>query len=612
MISHKLRLCLCISPSRRDSHERWSIPLLGLAMMWLAMAAVPAWSQSGASVSGAVTDPKGAGIPEVAVTIRNVDTGAAQTIATDGSGNYQASGLSSGRFEIRAAKPGFHDETHTGISLAGGQNATVDIKMLRNTPDACASGREFVTTDCSLTWHGITLYGAYDVGVGYVSHGLPENATNFEGESLVNRNGYQHRFLIAPNNLQQTGLGVRAREEFYHGWSVVFNASSGINPQSGQLANASATNIQNNGLPRSSYTIAIDGSRAGQPFNDEFYAGISSATFGTLTYGRQRALGTDTMLQYDPAGGGYAFSYIGYNGTMAGGGDTEDARWDDALKYRLTYGPVHFGAMYKFTDGSAGCYSAAATFTAATCTPETAHNNAYGFDAGGNLGKFSADVVFQHYNDAISVLNPLLGAESAQGSYQSTTNSINTNPITGPNVIPTANTLYGIVTDNRAIMFAAKYTWERFRLFAGYEYIRQSNPTNPLGIGALDQGGYLLSGVEDNNLDSPKHVQIWWTGGKYAIDKKTDITAAWYHQLQNDFRVPTACTPSSYRASCAGNLNEESIYVDHHFTPRFDAFAGVALSYVKGGLAIAIPHGPGVPYLYDTNLAPTIGGRFSF
>jgi predicted porin len=579
----------------------------------LFLLAASAFAQVPATLSGTVTDQTGAALADAAVTIRNADTGATRTISTDGGGHFQASGMPPGRFEIRAAKQGFADETRTGINLAAGQEATVDIKMQRSAPDVCASGHEFATTDCTLTWHGITLYGAYDVGVGWVSHGLPENAANFEGESLVNRNGYQHRFVVAPNNLQQTGLGIRAREEFYHGWAVVFNASSGINPQSGQLANASATNIMNNGLPRSSYSIAIDGARAGQPFNDEFYAGVSSTTFGTLTFGRQRALGTDAMLLYDPAGGGYAFSYIGYNGTMAGGGDTEDARWDDALKYRLSYGPVHFGAMYKFADGSAGCYSAAATFTAATCTPEQAHNNAYGFDAGGNYRKFSADVVFQHYNDAISVLNPLLGAQSPQGSYQSTTDSINTNQITGANVIPTANTLYGIVTDNRAIMFAARYTWDRFRLFAGYEYIRQANPVNPLGIGALDQGGYLLSGVEDNNLDSPKHVQIWWTGGKYAIDKKTDITAAWYHQLQNDFRVPSTCSPAAgFRASCAGTLNEESIYVDRHFTPRFDAFAGIALSYVKGGLAIAIPHGPGVPYLYDTNLAPTIGGRFTF
>ena len=124
----------------------------------------------------------------------------------------------------------------------------------QKTPDPCASGHEFATTDCTLTWHGITLYGAYDVGVGWVSHGLPENGYNYEGESLVNRNGYQHRFLIAPNNLSQTGLGIRGKEEFRPGWSVVFNASSGINPQSGLLANASKTDIINNGLPRSSWS----------------------------------------------------------------------------------------------------------------------------------------------------------------------------------------------------------------------------------------------------------------------------------------------------------------------------------------------------------------------
>ncbi len=123
-----------------------------------------------------------------------------------------------------------------------------------NKPDACASGHEFATTDCTLTWHGITLYGAYDVGVGWVSHGLPENGYNYEGASLVNRNGFQHRFLVAPNNLQQTGLGIRGKEEFRPGWSVVFNASTGINPQSGLLANASATDTTNNGLPRSSYS----------------------------------------------------------------------------------------------------------------------------------------------------------------------------------------------------------------------------------------------------------------------------------------------------------------------------------------------------------------------
>jgi predicted porin len=465
----------------------------------------------------------------------------------------------------------------------------------------------------TLTWHGITFYGTYDVGFGWVSHGLPQNPYNYEGSSLVNRNANHSRFLIAPNNLSQTGLGIRGRVEFAPGWYAVFNASTGINPQSGQLANASLTMIQNNGIPRAAYSEAIDGARAGQPLNDEYYGGVSSDNFGTLTFGRQRALGTDTMLLYDPVAGGYAFSYIGYNGTMAGGGDTEDTRWDDAVKYRIAYGPVHFGAMYKFVDGNGGCYSGSATWTATTCTPEQPHNNAWGFNLGGEIQKFSTDVVYQHYNQAISVLNPLLGPQSVTQSYQSTTDSINTNTINGTNLIATNNTVYGIVTDNNAVMVTAKYAWDPFKFYAGYEYIWQNNPKNPLGVGASDQGGYLMSGVEDNNLDNEKLLNIWWEGIKYTYRTKTDITLSWYEQRQNDFRSPPTCSAAAgFRSSCAGTLDEGSLYIDHRFTRHFDGFAGLAYSFVTGGLAIAIPHGPGVPYLHNSNFAPTIGGRFTF
>jgi len=603
------RTCRPASGVQKSAALRW------LALLaFLLLSATGAVAQDSANISGQVLDPSGSAVKEAVVTARNLDTGVEHSTTTDDQGRYQIHGLPPGQFEIRAAKQGFSEQTRKGISLADSQGATVDVKIQPKAPDVCTSGHEFATTDCALTWHGVTLYGAYDIGLGWVSHGLPVNGYNYEGESLVNRNANHSRFLPAPNNLQQTGLGVRGKEEFMPGWSVVFNASTGINPNSGLLANASLTDINNNGLPRASYSEAIDGARAGQPFNDEFYGGISSAEFGTITFGRQRALGTDAMLQYDPAGGGYAFSYIGYNGTMAGGGDTEDTRWNDALKYRLTYGPVHFGAMYKFVDGIGGCFSAAAGWTAANCTPEKPHNNAWGFDLGGDYHKFSADAVYQHYNQAISVLNPLLGpqSQSPSQSFQSTTDSINTTPITGVNLIDTNNTVYGIVTDNNAMMIAAKYAWDPFKFYGGFEYIWQNNPSHPLGVGADDQGGYLMSGVEDDNLDSQKQVQIWWTGVKYAYDKKTDITLSWYQQRQNTFRVPSTCGPGNFRSSCAGTLNEVSLYVDHHFTKRFDGFAGIAYSYVTGGLDIAIPHGPGVPYNFPDNFAPTIGARFAF
>jgi len=187
------------------------------------------------------------------------------------------------------------------------------------------------------------------------------------------------------------------------------------------------------------------------------------------------------------------------------------------------------------------------------------------------------------------------------------------NQIMGANLIDPNNTVYGIVTDNNAFMVAAKYAWDPFKLYAGYEYIWQNNPTDPLGVGASDQGGYIMSGVEDNNLDSEKLVQIWWAGAKYTYRSKTDFTFSWYQQQQNDFRVPKTCSAAAgFRSSCAGSLNEVSFYADHHFTKRFDGFAGFAYSYVSGGLAIAIPHGPGVPYNHKDNLAPTTGVRFAF
>jgi predicted porin len=571
-------------------------------------------AQTGASVSGAVTDQNGAALPDVPMSTKKVDTGATKA----GADVYQFPSLVLGAHPMNFIATNFNpaDTMWDALNFNGRAGLTRQAPAQSQTSEPAKAP----PASDALTWHGITLYGAYDIGLGWVSHGLPVNGYNYEGESLVNRNGYERRFLVAPNNLQQTGLGVRGREKFADGWFVVFNASTGINPNSGLLANASKTDIVNNGLPRSSYSEAIDGARAGQPFDDEYYGGVSSDKLGTVTFGRQRSLGTDVMLLTDPAGGGYAFSYIGYNGTMAGGGDTEDSRWDDAAKYRVTVGPAHLAAMYKFADGNGGCYSASATWTAANCTPETAHNNAYGGDLGGAYQKFSADFVYQHYNQAISVLNPLLGAQSVTATYQNTTDSINTNPISGPNSTPGANnliatddTVYGIVTDNNAIMGAGKYSGDQFKFFLGYEYIWQNNPHDPLGVGASDQGGYFMSGVEDNNLDTEKILKIWWTGVKYAYNDKTDITFAWYEQLQNDFRSPQTCSVAAgFRASCAGALNEGSLYADHHFTRRLDGFAGLAYSFVYGGPGIAIPHGPGVPYLHNSNFAPTIGGRFVF
>ena len=156
-------------------------------------------------------------------------------------------------------------------------------------------------------------------------------------------------------------LGIKGSVEILPGLSGVFMASTNINPQSGQLANAAGSIIDNNGLNRNNYSNLGDGSRGGQAFNDQLYVGLASKEFGQLTFGRHRSLTTDLVGAYDPTGGASNYGLIGYSGTyVAGLGNTENGRWDDSFKYRVEF-PVfanglstRFGAMYKFADGNGG------------------------------------------------------------------------------------------------------------------------------------------------------------------------------------------------------------------------------------------------------------------
>ena len=296
-----------------------------------------------------------------------------------------------------------------------------DLPFLKGGPAGCAP----LTLDGPLTFCGITIFGTVDAGVGWVSHGLPENGQNYEGESLINKFTNHPYFGVAQNNLQQTTLGMKGEQELLPGISGVFMASTGINPQSGQLANMPGTLVSNQGLPRSAYSFSGDGGRGGQAFNDQLYVGLSSPEFGQLTFGRHRPFSVDLVNGYDPTGGAYSFSPIAYNGQFVQGlGATEDARWDDSFKYRVTYGPVHFGAMYKFADGNGGCnyigtLTCPAKTTVQTCYPS--HNDAYQFNLGGSYGALDVDAVGGVYHQAVVIAggNSPLSASQLTGAASS-------------------------------------------------------------------------------------------------------------------------------------------------------------------------------------------------
>jgi Carboxypeptidase regulatory-like domain len=105
----------------------WRAALIGFVSLGLM---THAWGQVvGASISGTVRDVTGAGLPQVAVTIRNLETGAVRKLISDDDGRYVARSIAVGPYEVRAEKEGFNSQIKTGIDLVVGQSTTVDLTL---------------------------------------------------------------------------------------------------------------------------------------------------------------------------------------------------------------------------------------------------------------------------------------------------------------------------------------------------------------------------------------------------------------------------------------------------------------------------------------------------
>ncbi len=126
---------------------------------------------------------------------------------------------------------------------------------------------------------------------------------------------------VTPNNLSQSRIGLQGMEPLF-GSAIgrgVFKLETFFNPQSGKISDALKSLTQNNGrsVASGTQTTNLDSSIAGQIFQQS-YAGFSSKTFGTLTFGRQNTLLADGVGKYDPNAASQAFSLIGLSGTTAG------------------------------------------------------------------------------------------------------------------------------------------------------------------------------------------------------------------------------------------------------------------------------------------------------
>ena len=238
----------------------------------------------------------------------------------------------------------------------------------------------------SLTWNGITLYGLVDMGVTYQNHGAPLSSTAGLGLNyLISKNSNGSYFGVGGNALSSSFVGLKGNVELTEGLNGVFNLQTGFNPWSGKLSDGLGSIVQNNGLAIGQQNTFADSAKDGQAFNVAAYAGLSSPIYGTLTYGRQSALTSDGVANYDPMGNSGAFSLIGFQGATGGGGATENRIFDNSFKYAVNVGPFRAAVETQLRAGFGG-----------------ATGNAFQGQIGADYAGLSVDAIFSHVEDAIT------------------------------------------------------------------------------------------------------------------------------------------------------------------------------------------------------------------
>src|SRR5580704_10108394 len=126
---------------------------------------------------------------------------------------------------------------------------------------------------------GICVYGNFDMGLSYIQHGAPLNATgNPPLNYLVSKNSNGSYFGVGSNQASSSFIGLRGKQEIADNLYAVFNLQTIFDPTSGMNANGIGGIAQNNGLTTNLgfQNSFQDSSKAGQMFNQAAYFGISS------------------------------------------------------------------------------------------------------------------------------------------------------------------------------------------------------------------------------------------------------------------------------------------------------------------------------------------------
>jgi len=435
--------------------------------------------------------------------------------------------------------------------------------------------KTFLDSDAPLTFMGVTLYGTLDIGLSDQNNGAhynPDFPTTVA--EILQKNSSKQTFNFMSNGMEQSSLGLKGTEELMPGLNLVFKLETGYNPSSMRISNAQRALIYNAGNSfHGGTTVQGDSSRAGQYFQGGAFAGLSSPTFGTLTFGRHKTPMGDLIGAYDPQNNAYAFSPIGWSGSTGGGGFTEDIRLDQSIKYNVKYGPFRAAALYQVPNNTN------------TSGGDDAEEGVLGVDYAG----LSADVYYHHKGNALNIGSP----PSALGSQLLSVN----------------------VADITSVGGMVKYDFKEYvpvKAMAGYTHDIIGDPHTPLTLSTLTQnsiGDYPYSSISNTAYNA--HAEIYhvlWFGTQYAITPELSMNSGFYMYITDNYsgKTQAGCLASTGGNHCAGDEEFYSTALDYRFNKRVDVYGGVMYTRINGGMYY------NNSYLHNNAVSTTAGLRFKF
>ncbi|KVR78720.1 porin [Burkholderia ubonensis] len=351
----------------------------------------------------------------------------------------------------------------------------------------------------------VTLYGLIDAGISFANHS--KTAT-----------GNDRLFKYDDGVAQGSRWGLRGTEDLGGGLKAIFVLENGFNSGTGALG------------------------QGGAIFGRQAYVGLSTAQYGTVTFGRQYSFSTDILgANYSTGGNTVAGNYAYHVNDVD---QLTSSRINNAVKFQsANYAGFTFGALYGFSNSTDFAGSAG------TGTPATGGSSrAYSFGLNYANGPFSLGAAYTDIRFPGQSLTP-----AGTSNYSTTIAGIST----------------GTIRDLRSYGVGGRYIWgpaTAWLLWTRTQFTPVSGSGsfyNAYEAGvkyAITPALSAAAGYTYTNATLSGQSAHWNQGDlalDYALSKRTDVYGLVVYQQASGNNVPAQIGSSTSYFNTSGNAQNQ-------------------------------------------------------